>query len=317
MKKVILSFSVVVLLSGLFFINSANSIKNYQASRFLLYTTTEIQVLSKNKLKAEKAIDAAFKRIEQIEKEMNLFDPNSELAKINATAYEQEVDLSPDMFDILTTAINGSKETNGAFDITVRPLSKLYGFGSTKKHVPTNKEIEKSLALVGYKFIKINTDKKTIRFLKKGVQLDLGGIAKGYAVDEAIKVLIQYGIKNALVNAGGSSIYGLGTNQGNPWQIAIRDPKHPEQTTDKILKLHNQGLSTSGDYEQYFLVNNKKIAHIFDPITGKPANLETKTHSVTIIANTATEAEILTKACYILGPEKTKQIIKDKKIYFY
>ena len=317
MKKIILSISFIILLGGLFIINSANSVKNYQESRFLLYTTTEIQVLSNNKLKAEKAINAAFTRIKQIEKEMNLFDPQSELAKINVTAYEKEVALSEDMFDILTLAINGSKKTNGAFDITVRPLSKLYGFGSNTKQLPTNKEIKESLSLVGYHLIKLDSDKKTIRFLKKGVQLDLGGIAKGYAVDEAVKVLINHGIKNALVNAGGSSIYGLGTNQGQPWQIAIRDPKNKDKTTEKVLKLHNQGLSTSGDYEQFFMAGKNKISHIFDPLTGQPANLETKTHSVTIIANTATEAEILTKACFIFGPEKTKQLIKDKKVYFY
>ncbi|MEI7942222.1 MAG: FAD:protein FMN transferase [Candidatus Riflemargulisbacteria bacterium] len=317
MKKFILSFSFIVLLGGLFIINSANSTKSYQESRFLLYTTTEIQVLSNNRQKAEKAINAAFSRIEQIEKEMNLFDPNSELGKINATAYEQDVALSPDMFYILTAAINGSKKSHGAFDITVRPLSKLYGFGSTKKQLPTDKEIQNSLSLVGYQHIKINADKKTIRFLRKGVALDLGGIAKGYAVDEAIKVLIQHEIKNALVNAGGSSIYALGTNQGHPWLIAIRDPKNPYKTTDRVIKLHNQGLSTSGDYEQFFLAGKKKIAHIFDPKTGQPANLETKTHSVTVIANTATEAEVLTKACYILGAEKIKEIIKDKKVYFY
>ncbi len=317
MKKFILSFSLIILIVAIFLFTYSNSIKNYQESRVLLHTITEIQVLTNNKLTANKALNAAFARIEQIEKEMNIFDPNSELAKINATAYEEEIALSPDMFDILTLAINGSKKTNGAFDITVRPLSKLYGFGSTKKHVPTNKEIEESLTLVSYKLIKINTDKKTIRFLKKGVAIDLGGIAKGYAVDEAVKVLIHYGIKNALVSAGGSSIYALGTNQGEPWKIAIRDPKNTDKTTARVIKLQNQGLSTSGDYEHFFLVGNKKIAHILNPITGRPANLETKTHSVTVITDTATEAEILTKACYILGPEKSKQITKDKIIYFY
>lgn len=317
MKKYILSFSLIIIIVAIFLFTSSNSIKNYQESRVLLHTITEIQVLANNKLTATKALNAAFARIEQIEKEMNLFDPKSELARINATAYEQEIALSPDMFDILTLAINGSKKTNGAFDITVRPLSKIYGFGSNKKQLPSNKELQGSLKLVDYKLIKINTDKKTIRFLKKGVALDLGGIAKGYAVDEAVKVLIRYGIKNALVSAGGSSIYALGTNQGQPWQIAIRDPKTTDKTTERVIKLQNQGLSTSGDYEQFFLAGNKKIAHILNPITGRPANLETKTHSVTVIADTATEAEILTKACYIFGPEKTKQIIKDKTIYFY
>lgn len=290
-------------------------LKEYNEKRFALHTITEIHVLARNKFKAKKAVAAAFDRIKEIETQLNYFDPQSQTAQLNSRAFWEEVPVSKDMFNILTAAIAGSEKTEGAFDITTTPITRLYGFGTTEKHDPANKQIAEKLKYIGYQNIKLDPEKQTVRFLKKGLLIDLGGILKGYAVDEAVKVLEANGIKNGLVNAGGN-IYALGKNHGQYWKIGIKNPLDTKKTTNDVLKLSNNACATSGDYEQYFYQNKKKISHIFNPKTGQPSNLENKICSVTVIADNATEADILSTACFVLGQEKTAKLIKNKTIFY-
>ena len=306
----VVGFLVVIWLCNNFLL-----LKEYNDKRYYLHTITEIHILCRNQYQAQKAINAAYAQIKVVEHTINYFDPTSELSKINREAYAHPVTISAMMLDILTQAQEGSRISDGAFDITTTPITRLYGFGTNTNYVPQKQEIRETLTRVGYKNILLSTTNSTVQFLKPKMQLDLGGI-KGYAVDEAIKVLRKQGIKDGLVNAGGN-IYAMGTNHGKPWRIGIRNPRDKEGTTADSFTLQNQGCATSGDYEQFFYKNNERITHIFDPHTGRPANLESGVISVTVITSNATWADILGKPCFIWGETKTKKQFPELQTIFY
>jgi thiamine biosynthesis lipoprotein len=255
-----------------------------------------------------KAIDKAFGEIEEIDRLMSNYKEDSEISKANRLRAGERMLISPETFDVIQRAIGFSKLTSGAFDITVEPSLKLWGFFSTGvTHEPRHYEIKKVLELVGYDKILLDEKKGTIGFTKEGVRVDLGGIAKGYAVDKAIEVLKNYGIKNALVKAGGD-IFAMGilpTSYG--WLIGIQHPrKEAEYLT--IMELENKAVSTSGDYERYFIINNKRYSHIIDPRTGYPkSNIPA---SVTVIAQDSTTADALATAIFVVGPEKGLKLIE-------
>lgn len=312
-ERVLFLVVVFFIISWLF--NDFLILKEYNDKRYYLHTITEIHILCRNKYQAHKAINAAFARIKTIEQKINYFDPTSELSKINREAYGKPVTLSIEMQDVLEQALAGSRLSQGAFDITTTPITRLYGFGKSKNYLPNNLEIKNTLQNVGYQYVLINTANHTVQFLKPGLKIDLGGI-KGYAVDQAAAVLKDQGIQDGLINAGGN-IYALGTNHGKPWKIAIRDPRQKENITNTFFTLSNQGCATSGDYEQFFFSNNKRISHIFNPRTGQPANQESQVMSVTVVTQNATWADILAKPCFIWGPAKTQKVFPELETYFF
>ncbi|MDR2429134.1 MAG: FAD:protein FMN transferase [Candidatus Margulisbacteria bacterium] len=281
--------------------------------RYALHTLTEIKVICRSRFQGRRAIDAAFARMKELEKKFNYFAPDSELAQINQKAFRQEIPLSADMHAILTLALAGSEISGGAFDITVTPISRLYGFGAGQKQAPDQRNIQNQLQGVGWQNVRLDSQKQTVRLLQPRAQLDLGGIAKGYAVDEAVKVLRRHGIHSALVNAGGN-IYALGQNRGKPWRIAIRNPRASEETL-QVFELRDEACATSGDYEQYFTEDGRRYAHIFNPQTGRPANLENQLASVTVIADSAARADLLSTACFVLG-EKKSAIFPERKFFY-
>jgi thiamine biosynthesis lipoprotein len=291
------------------------TLKDINDKRYALHTITEIHVVSRNNFTAKKAIEEAYARIKEVEKTLNYFDIASQISLLNNRAYYEAVTVNNDVLAVLDAALEGSKKTAGAFDITTTPITRLYGFGTDEKRVPAKTEITSKLAAVGYQYIQINHEQKTVRFLKRGLMIDLGGILKGYAVDQAVAVLKKHGIKHALVNAGGN-IYAIGNHRGKPWRVAIRDPRDLEHNIPIVIELENNACATSGDYEQYFYENKKRISHIFNPKTGLPSNLENGVMAVTVLADTATEADILSTGCFVLGKEKSDKIIPNKTFFF-
>lgn len=289
-------------------------IKEISAQRYVMHTLTEIKVLCRNERHGRRAINEAFERFKELENKFNYFNPHSELSAVNRKAYAQGIEISQDMYQIISLALEGSQLSDGAFDITVTPITRLYGFGTDKQQVPSGKNLNVKLQSVGWKNILLNPEQQTIRLTNKHTLLDLGGIAKGYAIDEAVVILKKHGIKNGLVNAGGD-IYALGKNRGKMWRIGVR---HPRNTTGNIqvIELSDQACATSGDYEQYFFDNNqKRNSHIFNPSTGRPANLENNIASVTVIAASAGRADMLATACFVLGEEKSQKIPEEKIFY--
>ncbi len=254
---------------------------------------------------SEEDFSAAFNEIKRIEKLMNVHDPESEISRINRLGSKKAIKVSKEIFEVLERALEYSKLTSGAFDASIRPLSHLWGEKGKLKEVPEVKEIEEKLPLVNYKNIILNEGNQTVEFKREGMALDLGGIAKGYAMDCAIKVLRERGIEEALVNAGGD-IRVIGERD---WKIGLQHPRKENEVL-AVIRLKGQAIATSGDYQRYFIKEGKRYHHIINPETGYPA-LECM--SVTIIGPNAIQTDILATGVFILGPKEGMKLIESLK----
>jgi thiamine biosynthesis lipoprotein len=209
------------------------------------------------------------------------------------------VAVTQEMFDLLAACVEYSRESEGAFDITVGPLMKVWGFYKGTGRLPHRAEIQGAMERVGYRNIVLDATHRTVRFTKEGAELDPGGIGKGYAVDRMVDVLKKYGIQTALVSASGSSIYGLGTPPDEKgWKVEIRDPKNEKKSVAEVY-LKNESMSTSGNYEKFFRAEGRIYSHIMDPRTGWPAQ---GVLSVSAITPRTIDSEAWTKPLFVNGP---------------
>ena len=300
--------AIVVVLSV--FLSSCGRVRSVNESSLLMGTVVEITVQHKDPAVAKKVIQHAFDEGRRIENLLSIYKKESEISMVNLKAGLEEVKVSGDSLYLIEKALYYSELSDGAFDITVGPLIELWGFGGGEKRVPEKTQIEKALPLVNYRNVSINREKSTVKLEKPGMKIDLGGIAKGYAVDRMIGILKRDGIKEAIVNAGGD-IYALGNPAGKSgWHIGIRNPRNDSDTIDAVIdviKVENKAIATSGDYEKFFFEGGKRYSHIIDPRTGVPASGVT---SVTVTAETATEADALATTLFVLGEEEGKKLIK-------
>jgi len=261
------------------------------------------------KARVEEAIAAAFREIARIEQMMSPTG-EGELARLNAEGRSRPVRVSPELFQLLERSLEYHELTEGKFDITLGKLVELWGFGegaqSPPRRPPPPEAIE---ALLTGRWLKLDREEGTVQ-LGPTTELDLGGIAKGYAVDRAIEVLQKYGVQAALVNAGGD-IRVLGGRPGlfgsRPFRIAIQHPREEGEILGIVELEGGQAIATSGDYERYFIYNGVRYHHILDPATGLPA---WGCISVTVIAPTATEADALATGVFVLGPERGLALIE-------
>jgi thiamine biosynthesis lipoprotein len=268
-------------------------------------TVATIIVEDPNSELAQKAVSSAWQEIERLQKVFDFHDQQSELSSLNATAGSAAFPLSKDMFTVIERALWAGGITDGMFDITIGPIVKLYGFyRNSEKRIPSDEEIKNTLKVVDYHLVQISTENQSVRLLKNGVALDLGGLAKGYAVDKAAAVLMSHGIKSGLVNIGGN-IYAFGPHE---WPIGIQAPRDNKKVL-KVIKLKDQGVATSGDYERYFIKNHQRVHHIFDPRTGRSA---TANIGVTVIARDAFTADIFSTSLFVLD-EKRAKVLADSQ----
>ena len=259
-------------------------------------TRIHVELWSEQRAAGEAAIDAVMRDMERIDAAMSTYKADSEVSRVNAGAARAPMRISRELFDLLTTAVEYSRITDGAFDITYASVGFMYDFRRRQK--PTEAEIEAALPAVNYRNLELDPRRRTVHFSRPGVRIDLGGIAKGHAVDRGIAILQQRGIRHALVSAGGDSRI-IGDRFGKPWIVGIRHPDHKDQVIARI-PLVDTAISTSGDYERYFDENGVRYHHIIDPATGHPAS---KVRSATILAPTATRTDGLSKTAFVLGPE--------------
>lgn len=240
---------------------------------------------------AQQAIGAAFDEIRRIDALMSLHRADSELARLNA----REIELvSEDLYRVLAKAREISEQTEGSFDVTIRPLADLWGFIWKEYRLPSAAELQSVLPRVDYRLVQLDPARRAVRFLRDGVTIDLGGIAKGYAVDCAIEKLRARGITNAMVRAGGD-LRVIGQ-----WPVQIEDPQ--KQGRRATIRLKDAAISTSGNYENYFVVNGRRYSHILDPRTGLPVE---GLAACTVIAPTCMESDALATALFVYGPERT------------
>jgi len=238
----------------------------------------------------------------RIDAEMSVYKQDSEISRINAHAAEGPVQVSAELAALIARALEFSEITHGAFDITYASVGYLYDY---RKHVkPDDAAREKAVQAVDYHNVTVDLPNDTVRFAKAGVRIDLGGIAKGYAVEHGAGLLRERGIEHAIVTAGGDSRI-IGDRRGRPWMVGIRDPRNKDGVVTRI-PLEDEAISTSGDYERFFEEDGVRYHHILNPKTGKSADL---VRSVTIIGPDGTSTDALTKGPFILGWQKGLELI--------
>jgi thiamine biosynthesis lipoprotein len=293
----------------IFVLTGCGQDSSVKETRILMDTFCEISCYGGSKDQAVAAIDAAFKEMERIERVFSKFDENSEVSKINRLAGSEKVKVSEEVFKLTEESIYYSGISEGAFDITVAPFMEIWGFVRKQKAMPDKYAVENALKSVGYKNIELDREELSIRFLNKGVKIDFGGIAKGYAVDRAKDVLVSKGIKNGLVNLGGN-IFALGNAPGRKnWKIGVQDPKNKGKLL-RSFELTNRAISTSGNYERFFEIGGKRYSHIINPITGEPCQ---GIISVTVAADSAETADAFSTAIFVMGEEKGLSLAKSIK----
>jgi thiamine biosynthesis lipoprotein len=267
----------------------------------IMGTRISVELWAEPGVDGEAAIDAVMAEMRRIDKAMSTFKADSEVSQVNARAFQQAMRISDELFDLLTKAIEFSRKTEGAFDITYASVGFMYDFRSARK--PTDEQIAQALPAVNYRHIVLDPRARTVRFTRPGVRIDLGGIAKGHAVDRCIELLQRRGITRALVSAGGDSRI-IGDRFGHPWVIGLRHPDRKNEVFQRI-PLVDAALSTSGDYERFFEKDGVRYHHIIDPHSGRSASL---VRSATIIGPDATTTDGLSKTAFVLGPEKAIEI---------
>ena len=264
-------------------------------------TRIVVELWSDDRAAGERDIDAVMAEMRQIDTDMSTYKPDSEISRVNAHAAQGPIKISKELFGLLETALDYSRITEGAFDITYASVGFMYDFRA--RHRPTEQQIDAALPAVNYRHVLLDRATGTVRFSQPGVRIDLGGIAKGYAVDRGIEILQKRGIRHALVSAGGDSRI-IGDRFGKPWIVGIRHPDHKEQVIAR-LPLVDTAISTSGDYERYFDENGVRYHHIIDPRTGHSASA---VRSAPVLAPTATRTDGLSKTAFVLGAEEAIRI---------
>lgn len=278
--------------------------KPYKETQFLMDTVIEITAYGP---KAEPAVKAAFAEFKRLHELTNNFDPNSQISRVNQMAGVEKVKVDPDVFAMIKRSNELSDKMDGVFDVTIGPLVELWGIGRKGDFVPSQAEIDRLLPLVNYRLMELDGNAGTIYLPKKGMLIDLGGIAKGYATDKAIDILKAQGVTSALVNAGGD-VRVIGRRpDGNPWRIGVQHPRKEAGVIAKMAMTDWDTLETSGDYQRYIVANGVQYSHILDPRTGRqPRGLA----SATMVINSSTDGDIFSTALFVLGPERSLEVLK-------
>ena len=261
-------------------------------------TTFTVIAYDEDQQRLEQGVGAALAEAERLNQMLSNYSPGSEWSKVNRDAYAKPVPVSEELFSLLSKCLEFSRQSQGSFDITVGPLMKVWGFYRGSGRLPAKTEIAGAMASVGYQNIVLDGKTRSVRFRKPNLEIDPGGIGKGYAVDRMIEKLKENGIKSAMISAGASSIYALGAPPNDTgWTVEIRNPRQWTEAVAEV-QLRDQSLSTSGDYEKFFEVEGKVYSHIMDPRTGYPA---VGMLSVSVIAPLSLTSEAWSKPFFILG----------------
>jgi thiamine biosynthesis lipoprotein len=282
--------------------SSLSHAKWYEEQQGIMGTNIHVELCSESPRQGEDAIQAVMIEMERINQLMSPYIESSELSQLNLYAAEKTVPVSPELFTLIALSVELAKETDGAFDITFASVGYLYNYRESQK--PKQDQIEYLLKAIDYRHIQFNHIEHSVFFADPNVKIDLGGIAKGHAVDNAIEILRKRGVKHALVTAGGDTKL-LGDRLGKPWMVGIRDPRNKDKQA-VVLPLADTALSTSGDYERYFEQNGKRYHHILSPKTGTSAY---EVQSVSIIGQRSTLNDALSTAVFVLGVQKGMDLL--------
>lgn len=281
----------------------ARETRRYEDSRVSMGCVYTVVVYGHDMTPVRQAVKEALDEVDRIDRLMSHYKKDSELSRVNREAAKSPVKVDPELFDFIAECLHYSRASDGAFDITVGPLMKAWGFFRGEGRMPTETELAEARNRIGYHHVILNQRDKTIFFDKAGVELDLGGIAKGYAVDRAVTMLKQYGVASALVSAGGSTIYAMGAPPGKPaWEVEVQDPVDQKKIATTV-RLKDRALSVSGSYEKFFELGGVRYSHVMDPRTGRPVQ---GVLSVAVIIDTGAAGDALDNVFYVLGVERSR-----------
>jgi thiamine biosynthesis lipoprotein len=280
---------------------SADTTRDY---RYLMGTSIEVEAFGGDAATRRAALDEAFASFVEIDRLMSNYRDDSELAAVNREAASHAVPVSQPLMAVLAAAERVSRASDGAFDVTVGPLVSLWGFHDKQPHLPSAEELAQVAPLIDYRNVLLDPAAGTVQFARPGVAIDLGGIAKGFAVEVAANVLRRRGLAG-FIDAGGNQ-YLLGTPPGKrEWTVGVRDPDAPGRLLG-VIDAQEGSVATSSDDSNFLVADGQRYGHILDPRTLKPSAAAL---SVTIIARDATLADALTKAAFVLGPKKGLSLI--------
>ena len=282
-----------------------NSNQVYEDTIFALDTVISIKIYDHG---SESLLEEIVSRIKEIENTMSATIETSEVEAINNSAGKQPVEVSEETFYVVQKAIQYSQLSGGKFDITMGPIVKLWGIGTENARLPEEEEILEKLQLVNYKKIQLDEKNSTVFLEDENMRIDLGGIAKGYVADEVAKILIEEGVKKALINLGGN-VYAYGQKEnGSPWKVGVQAPYEDRNDYFAVVKVSDQSIVTSGIYERYFAVEDKIYHHIFNSDTGYPVINDLA--SVTIVADQSIDADALSTTLFALGVKEGLALVE-------
>lgn len=276
-----------------------------RAFRYMMGTQITVQAVGGDEAARAAAIEEAYAAFAEIDRLMSNYRDDSELSRVNRRAAEEAVTVSEPLMAVLAAAEDVSRKSGGAFDVSVGPLVKLWGFHDKQARVPSAEELQRVRPLVDFKNIALDRKASTVRFARAGVEIDLGGIAKGFAVELAASVLRRAGLAG-LIDAGGNQ-YLLGHPPGKAaWSIGLRDPQFAGKLLG-VLDAPEGSVSTSAAYASFLTANGRRYGHILDPRSLQPSEASL---SVTVVSPDATLADALSTAAYVLGPQQGLKLIE-------
>jgi thiamine biosynthesis lipoprotein len=290
---------------------------DHVATRVSMACVYAIEAYGADRAALPAIVDAAFDEVDRIDRLMSHYKTESALSRLNREAANGPVKVEPELFDLITEAMRYQRDSRGAFDITVGPLMKAWGFFDGDGRIPTDDALTAARARVGAAHVVLDSREKTIAFDRAGVELDLGGIAKGYAVDRVVSLLKERNVAAALISAGGSTIYGLGAPPGrDAWAVDIQDPANARKTA-MTVQLNDRAVSVAGRSEKSFEADGVTYSHIMDPRTGKPVQ---GLRGVAVLAASGTAGDALDNVFFVLGREESRNYLSslsDVEVFFF
>jgi len=257
-------------------------------------------------------IEKAVQRVYEIDDRMSAFKYESDVSKISRNAGRGFQKVNKETFYLIEKAVKFGDLSYGTFDITMRPMIELWGINKKEDYIPSDSEIQETLKLVNYKDILLDNKDYSVALKNQGQSIDLGGIAKGYAADEVKRILLENGIESAIINLGGNVVTIGEKLPGHEWRVGIQNPLSPTGEYLGVLSATNKTVVTSGSNERFFVKDGIRYHHILDPRTGSPAQSELL--SATAICSSSTDADAITTALFILGPQNSIELLKKLEV---
>ena len=303
-QLIIIAIITLLILCFIFITGKKEKIEAIKSS-YVLGTLINLKAIGNQ---AEKSVNEAIDRLNDIDDKMSAFKQGSDISRVNSKAGFAIETVSKDTYFVVKKAVEYSKILEGTFDPTIRPLVKLWNIGADQEVIPQKEQIEETLKLVNCEDVILDESNFTIMLRNKNQALDVGGIAKGFAADVVRDIFKKYSIKSGLIDLGGN-IFALGGKEdGSPWRVGIQNPFKSRGEYIGVLSVKDKSIVTSGNYERYFMKDGQRIHHILDPKTGYPS--KSKIISATIISDNSIDGDGLSTGIYILGVEKALKIIE-------